>query len=463
MSVAKPHEAVEWALAYGGEGTVALARVVSQADIRWANSMLTTNGERSTTTLTVVSTQPVRGGTGVGAATGPVRGRSDAHELARHARDTASRSSAAPDAEPLVSGSASDAPDWTDAAERTSGSDLRGLATHLSEVFTNGTADGIEHFGFAENDVTSVYLGSATGLRRRHVQPTARIEATAKSHARTRSAWTGRSARSVSDIDIRGVDVELRRGLGWQQRQIDVSPGRHDAVLTASATADLMVYLMWSASERDAREGRTVFSRPGGATRIGEQLTSAPITLSSDPRDIELACVPFCTSTWSSSTSSAFDIGMALSRTDWMANGSLEHLISTRSVAAERGTAPHPLIDNLRLVHADGHGSLDDLVARTSHGLLINSLWYIRQVDSRSLLLTGLTRDGVYVVRDGEVVGSAGNYRFNSSPVDLLSTVRDASATSVALPREFADYFTRAAMPALSVGELNLSTRSDAL
>ena len=121
------------------------------------------------------------------------------------------------------------------------------------------------------------------------------------------------------------------------------------------------------------------------------------------------------------------------------------------------------MVDSLRLTHAEGRGSLDDLIRRTERGLLVTCLWYIREVDPRTLLLTGLTRDGVYLVEGGEVVGSVGNYRFNVSPVDMLAQVRDASETTPTLPREWGDYFTRAAAPAALIEGFNLSTRSDAL
>ena len=65
---------------------------------------------------------------------------------------------------------------------------------------------------------------------------------------------------------------------------------------------------------------------------------------------------------------------------------------------------------------------------RTERGLLLTCLWYIREVDPQTLLLTGLTRDGVYLVEDGEVVGAVNNFRFNESPVDLLGRVTEARA-----------------------------------
>ena len=110
-----------------------------------------------------------------------------------------------------------------------------------------------------------------------------------------------------------------------------------------------------------------------------------------------------------------------------------------------------------------GSGSLEDLVARSAHGLLVTCLWYNRLVDPQTLLLTGLTRDGVYLVRDGEIVGAAGNFRFNDSPVSILQRITDSTATGRTMPREFGDYANRVAMPALAVSDFHFSTASEAL
>ena len=94
---------------------------------------------------------------------------------------------------------------------------------------------------------------------------------------------------------------------------------------------------------------------------------------------------------------------------------------------------------------------------------LITCLWYIREVDPQSLLLTGLTRDGVYVVRNGEIVGCANNFRFNESPVGMLSRITDAGTAIDCLPREWADWFSRSRVCPVTVDGFNLSTRSDAI
>jgi predicted Zn-dependent protease len=105
---------------------------------------------------------------------------------------------------------------------------------------------------------------------------------------------------------------------------------------------------------------------------------------------------------------------------------------------------------------------LPGMIAGTSRGLLVNCLWYIREVDPQTLLLTGLTRDGVYLVENGEVTGAVNNFRFNESPVGMLHRVTEAGASEPTLPREWSDYFTRAAMPPLRVDGFNMSSVSQA-
>ena len=95
-------------------------------------------------------------------------------------------------------------------------------------------------------------------------------------------------------------------------------------------------------------------------------------------------------------------------------------------------------------------------------GLLLTCLWYIRLVDPQTLLLTGLTRDGVYLVEEGEVVGAVNNFRYNESPVGMLSRVLEVGATRQTLPREWGDYFNRAAMPPLRIEGFNMSSVSQA-
>jgi predicted Zn-dependent protease len=120
------------------------------------------------------------------------------------------------------------------------------------------------------------------------------------------------------------------------------------------------------------------------------------------------------------------------------------------------------MIDNLIVEAPDATASVEEMVARTGRGLLLTCLWYIREVDPQTLLLTGLTRDGVYLVEDGEVTGAVNNFRWNESPVDLYGRIAEIGRSQRCLPREWNDYFNRTAMPPLRIPDFNMSTVSQA-
>ena len=87
-------------------------------------------------------------------------------------------------------------------------------------------------------------------------------------------------------------------------------------------------------------------------------------------------------------------------------------------------------------------------------GLLLTCLWYIREVDPQTLLLTGLTRDGVYRVEGGEITGAVNNFRYNESPIDMLRRYTHASQTMPSFSREWGQTTSRAGTPAMRVPRL---------
>ncbi|MFF3321596.1 metallopeptidase TldD-related protein [Streptomyces sp. NPDC002889] len=454
-----PHEIVERALELStADGCVVIADEQSSANLRWAGNALTTNGVTRGRTLTVVATVDGAEGTASGVVSRSAVTAQDLEPLVRAAEAAARAAGPAEDAQPLVAGVPA-SPDFTDAPAETSSAVFTDFAPALGEAFARARTGGRELYGFANHELTSTYLGTSTGLRLRHDQPTGTLELNAKSPDRTRSAWAGRSTRDFKDVDPGLLDAELAQRLGWAERRVELPAGRYETLLPPTAVADLLIYQLWSSTARDAAEGRTVFSKPGGGTRVGETLCPLPLTLRSDPNEPGLESAPFVIAHASGDDASVFDNGLPLTATDWVRDGKLEHLVTTRHSASLTGLPVAPGAGNL-LLEGGGERSLEEMVSATARGLLLTCLWYIREVDPATLLLTGLTRDGVYLVENGEVVGEVNNFRFNESPVDLLSRATEAGRSEKTLPREWGDWFTRAAMPALRIPDFNMSSVS---
>ncbi|MEV0409236.1 metallopeptidase TldD-related protein [Streptomyces sp. NPDC050448] len=459
MSRTKPHEIVERALELStADGCVVIADEESTANLRWAGNALTTNGVTRGRTLTVIATVDGKEGTASGVVSRSAVTAADLEPLVRAAEAAARGAGPAEDAQPLVTGTPS-SPDFTDAPAETSSAVFADFAPALGEAFARARAGGRELYGFANHELVSTYVATSAGLRLRHDQPNGTLELNAKSPDRQRSAWAGRSTRDFKDVDPTVLDAELAVRLGWAERKIDLPAGRYETLLPPTAVADLMIYQMWSAAARDAVEGRTVFSKPGGGTRLGEKLSGLPLSLRSDPMAPGLESAPFVIAHSSGDDASAFDNGLPVPATEWIRDGELARLTTTRHTAAMTGMPIAPGFGNL-ILDGGGDKSLEEMVAGTQRGLLLTCLWYIREVDPATLLLTGLTRDGVYLVEDGRVVGEVNNFRFNESPVDLLSRASEAGRTEKTLPREWSDWFTRAAMPALRIPDFNMSSVS---
>ncbi len=467
MSQATPQDAAERALAIAGrlngvEGCVVIGEETSSANLRWANNTLTTNGVTRGRRLTVIATVAAGSGQAVGVISRTAVRPDDLTELVEAAVASARGSTPAQDAGPLVEPSGPIGGPWHEPPAETSGAVFEEFVGGLGEQLALADAQQRKLFGFAEHTMSTTYLATSTGLRLRHDQPTGKVELNAKSPDFARSAWAGAGTHDFRDVDIAGMQARLAQRLEWATRRVDLPPGRYDTVLPPTAVADLMIYLYWSAGARDAHDGRTVFSRPSGKTRVGAPVAGLPLTLRSDPAEPGLECEPFVVAHTSSAETSVFDNGLALGPTSWIADGRLDALLQTRYSAKLTGLPVTPAVDNLILEAPDAVTDLGAMIAGSDRSLLLTCLWYIREVDPQTLLLTGLTRDGVYLVENGEVVGAVNNFRFNESPVDLLARATEVGATQRCLPREWNDHFTRTAMPAVRVPDFNMSTVSQA-
>ena len=463
----RAQDLVEAALAAStADGCVVVGVEHTETNLRWAANSLTTNGQMRSRSLTVISTYDRANGASAGVVTRAVSTVDEVADLVRAAEAAGRDADAADDASPLVEAYES-ADDWDADAAETSVAVFDSFAPALGAAMNRWRAGNRLLFGFAEHQMSSYFLATSTGLRRRFDQPQGRLELNGKSDDYARSAWSGRHSRTFADIDVDAAVDALEQRLAWAGTRIDLPAGRYETILPPTAVADLMIYAYWTASARDADEGRNVYASPSGGTRVGEQLATLPVTLRSDPAEPGLECPPFEIVTASDGgLQSVFDNGHPSPATRWIDEGRLADLIRTRAWSRKSSGEPRSFIDNLILDGPDGAGgnagSIEDMVAATERGLLLTCLWYIREVDPQTLLLTGLTRDGVYLVEDGAVRGAVNNFRFNESPLDLLRRATEVGRTEHALSREWSDYFMRTAMPPLRIPDFNMSTVSKA-
>ncbi|MCU1495723.1 MAG: putative peptidase family protein [Acidimicrobiaceae bacterium] len=457
--LAPAHEVVERAIAAAaGDECAVIVEDRSEAEMRFANNTTTTNGQRRDRRVTVVSFVAGPDGTSVGVASRS--GGGDVTDLVAAAGRDARSAPPADDFAPLIGDALS--PDFEEEPAITGFGPVAPVVAGLSEALRRARAEKHVLAGFVTHQSATTYLGTSAGTRLRHVQPSGYLQLVARASDGSRSAWAGTGAEELSSDQLAALDDRVVQRLAWGERHVELPAGRYEVVLPPDAVADLMIVLAEAASGRDAEDGRSVFSRPGGGTRVGEELSPLPFELSSDPGMPGLSCIPFLVAESSSADVSVFDDGAAIGPTSWIAAGRLERLRYHRAAAMRSGVLFTPPVDNLALSLPGATASLDELVAGTERGLLLTCLWYIREVDLATLLLTGLTRDGVYLVEHGEVVGAVNNFRFNESPVDLLRRVREAGRSERALSREWGEWMSRTAMPPLRVGEFNMSSVSPA-
>lgn len=428
------------------------------ADVRFANNTTTTNGVRRDRHINVVRILDRSDGrlVGVASGSGPV----DVAVLVAAAEGDARDGGRVDDAAELISGGADD--EFEAAPLTTDLSVYASLLPDLGAAFDRARVEQTLLSGFATHAASTAYLGSSTGLRRRVADASGTFELIARADGGARSAWTGMGTDDFRDVSVPRFEQRLLERLEWSKRRVELPAGRYEVIMPPDAVADLVLEIYFNMGGQDAEDGGTVFSKSGGKTRVGDQLASLPFVLFSDPNATGIQCPDVFMTGASSSDTSVFDNGAALSRTNWIEDGRLANLRYHRAGAERSGVAFAPAIDNLALELPSGTSSLDELIATTHRGLLLTCLWYIREVDPATLLLTGLTRDGVYLVEDGQVVGAVNNFRFNESPLDVLRDTIVAGSSERALSREWGEWMERTRMPALRVAEFNMSSVSQA-
>ncbi len=274
-----------------------------------------------------------------------------------------------------------------------------------------GKSQGLEMSGYLAHGDRAVAAGDRAGLFGYSRTTQLRASTTARTSDGTGSAKAARVGFAADTVD--GAALASEAAL-WSLRSKEPTPldaGDYTVVLAPQAVSDLLSFLLSQMSHRQAAEGRSFFSAPGGKTKVGQALFDASITLKSDPTDAKNPAAVMTNS------------GDPQPMVTWIEKGVLRALRAGRYWADKAGVSVRPNPSSLHL--SGGSGSLYDLIGKVDKGVLVSRFWYNRMLQPRSILATGLTRDGTFMIEGGKIARPVKNLRYNDSPLTLLTKVAE--------------------------------------
>lgn len=310
--------------------------------------------------------------------------------------------------------------------------------------------------GFLEANTGANAIATSKGLFAYHRSTSVNLGTTVRTSDATGSGWASAGARDWELLDASALGaVAAQKAVASRSPQA-IEPGLYTVVLEPQAVADMLPQLMGSFNARGADEGRSAFSKRGGGTKLGEKIADERVTLYSDPADPDLLAQPF--------DGDGFPVG----RNVWIENGVLKTLAYSRYWAQKQGAKATGggggvggggggfgggVPGGIKML--GGAKSTEELIATTERGILVTHFFYIRFLDQRTVLLTGLTRDGTFLVEKGKITRSLKNFRWNESPLFMLNKIDELGRAERTAAGQV--------MPGLRVRDFNFTSLSDAV
>ena len=417
-----------------------------ETNLRFADNQMSTSGVSDDATITI---SPVFGKKRASVSTNDVspeglaRAVAQAEALARLSPDD-------PELLPELGPQEYDAiPAWFDATASLS-ADERARAA-LTALEPARRARDLTVAGFIVCNSNATAVGSSSGLFAYHRTTGANYTLTVRTSDGTGSGWVGADENDWRRIDFADVSARAIAKARASRTPSAIEPGRYTVIFEPQAVADLIGSVRGAMNARSADEGRSPFSKAGGGTKLGERIVDARVTLLSDPADPQILGAPFDGE------------GLPQRRQVWVENGVLTQLAYNRFWAQRTGNTPTggggggfggEGGGGLKMM--GGAGSLEAMIAGTERAVLVTRLWYLRSVDPRTMVLTGLTRDGSFLIENGKVARSVKNFRFNDSPLFFLNNVE-------ALGPAVRTGDGGSVVPAIQARDFNFTSLSDAV
>ncbi|HET6681430.1 MAG TPA: TldD/PmbA family protein [Gemmatimonadaceae bacterium] len=322
-------------------------------------------------------------------------------------------------------------------------------AAAASAITTPARAAGLVSTGYLETRAGSSAIANTNGLFAWERETELALTTTVRTTDGTGSGWAGATSHDWAQLDPAALGA---RAIDKAQRSVNpaaIEPGRYTVILEPTAVGNLVQFIANSMNQRSADEGRSFFSKAGGGNKIGLKVVDERVSLISDPLD------PECYS------STFTGDGQPVGRTVFIENGVVKTLACDRYWAQKTGTEPVPGAGSLRMTGGDA--SIDDLIASTERGILVTRFWYIRGVDPRTILYTGLTRDGTFLVENGKITRAVKNLRFNESPIFMLNNLEAMGKPVRVSASEAGGPGRPIVVPPIKVRDFTFTSLSDAI
>jgi len=335
---------------------------------------------------------------------------------------------------------------WSDA---TAALDPAGRVAAVRQVTDPARAAGLQSTGYLESNAGFFAVANNKGLFAYRRATSSAMTMTVRTADGSGSGWAGAAHHDVSRIDARALGA---RALDKAQRSVNpvaIEPGRYTVVLEPTAVGNLVQLIAFNLGARNADEGRSFFTKPGGGNKIGMKVVDERISITSDPLDVDMPAGAFTGE------------GLPVRRTAWIEKGAVANLAYDRYWAMSKNRDPVPGPSSFRMTGGDS--TIEQLIASTERGLLVTRFWYIRPVDPRTILYTGLTRDGTFLIEKGKITRAVKNLRFNESPIFMLNNIEAMTAPVRVSASEDGGPGFGVMVPALKVRDFNFTSSSDAV
>ena len=307
-------------------------------------------------------------------------------------------------------------------------------------------SNDLQAAGFIVTGSSVTGLGNSKGLFAYHPATSCNYTLTVRTADGTGSGWAAADHQDWTKLEVERVANQAIEKARLSATPRAVEPGRYTVILEPQAVGDLVQLVAFYADARQADEGRSPFSKQGGGTKIGEKVADERVTLYSDPSDPQLRSAPFDGE------------GMPLGRQTWIENGVLKQLVYSRFWAKKQGKTATGQPSSVKM--AGGPSNVEEMIRNTPRGILVTRLWYLREVDPRTIMYTGLTRDGTFLIENGRISHAVKNFRFNDSPLFMLNNLEALGSPERLAGTEAGGDVV---MPALKVRDFNFTSLSDAV